>query len=136
VVVFVSVSDQQASLARFCRRVRGEGVGADMSTPWTYPENVSKNTKFLDRSLLYSPRLHPTWLMSRLSRYRTGLFWIGDTELTANLACEEIGNFRMPWDRRNAAWIREIDILLCFDPSSASTHPNRSKCRLSSRRFT
>jgi hypothetical protein len=52
------------------------------------------------------------------------LFWIWDTELAANLACEEIGDFYMSWNRGNAAWIGQIDVLLCFDPFSASAHPS------------
>ena len=42
------------------------------------------------------------------------LFWIWDTELAANLAREEIGDFGVSWNSRNAAWIGEIDELAVF----------------------
>jgi hypothetical protein len=42
------------------------------------------------------------------------LFWIWDTELAANLACQEIGDFYMSWNGTNAAWIGEIDVLAMF----------------------
>jgi hypothetical protein len=64
------------------------------------------------------------------------LFWIWDTRLAANLACEEVGDsicLGTVVMRRGSA---RLTYLLCFDPSSASAHPKRSKCRMSSRRFT
>jgi hypothetical protein len=64
------------------------------------------------------------------------IFWIWDTELAANLACEEVGDFYMSGNGGNAAWIARLTYLLCFDPSSTSAHPKRFKCRMSSRRFT
>jgi hypothetical protein len=42
------------------------------------------------------------------------LFWIWDAELAANLACEEVGDFCMSWNRGNAAWIGEVDLLAMF----------------------
>jgi hypothetical protein len=42
----------------------------------------------------------------------------------------------MSWNRRNAAGIGEIDVFAVLCPSSARTHPNRSRCRTGSRRFT
>jgi hypothetical protein len=42
------------------------------------------------------------------------LFWIWDTELAANLACEEVGDFYMSGNGGNAAWIGEIDVLAMF----------------------
>jgi hypothetical protein len=83
------------------------------------------------------PRRFENFAFYRINNIRRlKLFWIWDTELAANLACEEIGDFDVSWNRGNAAWIREIDVLAIFDPSSASVHPKRSRCRMSSRRFT
>ena len=44
------------------------------------------------------------------------LLRIWDTQLAANLACEEIGDLSMSWNRCNAAWIGEIDVLAMFCP--------------------
>jgi hypothetical protein len=54
----------------------------------------------------------PNYRFKSISRLR--LFWIWDTELAANLACEEIGDFDVSWNRGNAAWIGEIDVLAMF----------------------
>jgi hypothetical protein len=50
------------------------------------------------------------------TRWDILLLWIWDTELAANLTCEKIGDPCMSWNRRNAAWIDEIDVFAMLCP--------------------
>ena len=52
--------------------------------------------------------------LSSQQHKQVGLFWIRNTELATNLACEEIGDFCMSWNRGNTAWIGEINVLGMF----------------------
>jgi len=57
------------------------------------------------------------------------LLRIWDTQLAANLACEEIGDLSMSWNRCNAAWIGEIDVLAMFCPF-VGENTSEPKCRM------
>ena len=43
------------------------------------------------------------------------LFWVGNSNLSANLDCQKVSDFRMPWDRRRFICIGKIYItgVLC-----------------------
>jgi len=78
---------------------------------------------------------HVSGILETKIRWDLLLLRIWDTELAANLRA-----------RRSAISVclgtvvtrgsARLTYLLCFAPSSARTHPNRSKCRMSSRHFT
>ena len=57
-----------------------------------------------------------TILKNVQTRWDILLLWIWDTELAANLTCEKIGDLSMSWNRRNAAWIGEIDVFAMLCP--------------------